>query len=161
MIESLKPIIKAQPFFLGFSEEMTELIVGCAENVRFTGGEYLIHEGEPANEFFLIREGRVALSLHGAQYGKLTVQTLDAGEMIGWSWLVPPYRARFDAVAIEDTRALRFDGECLRGKCEQDPATGYELLKRVSRTLAERLESARLQLMDVYGNPQGIRTSGD
>ena len=151
MIESLKPIIQAQPFFAGFSEAMTDLIVGCAENVRFRKGAYLMHEGQPENDFFLIREGRVVLSIHGAQYGKITVQTLDAGEMVGWSWLVPPYRARFDASALEDTRALRFDGQCLRSKCEQDPATGYELLKRVSTTLAQRLESSCLQLMDVYG----------
>jgi CRP-like cAMP-binding protein len=161
MIESLKPIIKAQPFFRGFSEPMTDLIVGCAANVRFAGDEYLIREGEPANEFFLIREGKVALSAHAPQYGNLRVQTLGAGEMVGWSWLVPPYRARFDAVAIEDTRTLRFDGACLRGKCEQDPAMGYELLKRVSRTLVERLESARLQLMDVYGKPRGDRATLD
>ncbi len=156
MIKTLKPTIQAQPFFTGFSEEMTDLIVGCAQNVRYRKDEHLIREGEPANEFFLIREGRVALSIHGAQYGKLVVETLDAGDMVGWSWLVPPYRARFDAVALGDTRVLRFDGQCLRGKCEQDPATGYELLKRVSRTLAERLESARVQLMDVYGRTHGV-----
>jgi CRP-like cAMP-binding protein len=151
MIESLKPIIQAQPFFAGFSEAMTDLLVGCAENVRYPKDAYLMHEGQPANDFFLIRAGKVEISIHGAQYGKLTVQTLESGEMVGWSWLVPPYRARFDAVSLEDTRALRFDGECLRGKCDQDPATGYELLKRVSSMLAQRLESSRIQLMDVYG----------
>jgi len=151
MIESLKPIIRAQPFFAGFSDTMTDVIVGCAENVRFSKDAYLMHEGQKANEFFFIREGRVGISFYGAQHGTIIVQTLDAGDLVGWSWLVPPYRARFDAVALEDTRALRFDGECLRRKCEQDPATGYELLKRVSTDLARRLESARLQLMDVYG----------
>jgi CRP-like cAMP-binding protein len=151
MIESLKPIIQSQPFFIGFSDAMTDLIVGCAQNVRFGKGDYLLHEGEPANEFFLIREGRVEISVHAAQCGKFTVQTLEPGEVVGWSWLVPPYRARFDAMALEDTRALRFDGQCLRNKCDQDPATGYELLKRVSSMLAQRLESSRIQLMDVYG----------
>jgi len=151
MIETLKPIIQAQPFFAGFSEAMTDLIVGCAENVKYAKGAHLMHEGQPANDFFLIRAGSVLISVHGAQYGKIHVQTLYAGEIVGWSWLVPPYRARFDAVALEDTRTLRFDGQCLRNKCEQDPAMGYELLKRVSATLAQRLESSRLQLMDVYG----------
>jgi len=151
MIESLKTIIQAQPFFAGFADPMMDLIAGCASNVKFPKGAYLMHEAGPANEFFLLREGRVEISVHGAQYGTVNVQTLDAGEMVGWSWLVPPYRSRFDAKAVEDTRALRFDGKCLRDKCEAEPATGYELLKRVSTTLAQRLESSRLQLMDVYG----------
>jgi CRP/FNR family cyclic AMP-dependent transcriptional regulator len=151
MIESLKTIIQAQPFFAGFSESTMDLIVGCASNVKFPKGAYLMHDAEAANEFFLIREGRVEISVHGAQYGTVKVQTLDAGEMVGWSWLVPPYRSRFDAMAVEDTRALRFDGKCLRDKCETDPSTGYELLKRVSTTLAQRLEGSRFQLMDVYG----------
>lgn len=151
MIETLKPIIRAHPFFQGFSEVTIDLMVGCAENVRVPTGEYLLREGEVANDFFLIREGRVQISVYGAQYGKFVVQTLDAGEVVGWSWLVPPYRSRFDAKAIDDVRLLRFDGQCLRTKCEQDPAMGFELLKRVSGVLAERLSSARLQLMDVYG----------
>ena len=155
MIESLKPVIQAQPFFRGFSAAMTELIVGCAKNVRFAKGDYLLREGQPANEFFLIRSGRIVISIHGAQHGTLTVQTIEPGEMIGWSWLVPPYRARFDATAAEETRALRFDGQCLRGKCDEDPRLGYELLKRVSTSLAERLESLRIQLMDLYGRKQG------
>ena len=155
MIESLKPVIQAQPFFQGFSAAMTDLIVGCAENVRFAKGDHLLREGQPANEFFLIRSGRVVISIHGVQYGTLIVQTIEPGEMLGWSWLVPPYRARFDAAAAEETRALRFDGQCLRGKCDEDPHLGYELLKRVSASLAERLESSRIQLMDLYGPKQG------
>ena len=151
MIESLKPIIQSQPFFAGVSETIIDVIVGCAENVKITKGAHLMHEGQPANVFFLIREGRVGISIHGAQFGAIPVETLEAGEMVGWSWLVPPYRARFDARAVEDTRALRFDGECLRGTCEEDHVTGYELLKRVSASLAQRLESSRLQLIDVYG----------
>jgi CRP-like cAMP-binding protein len=155
MIESLKPVIQSQPFFRGFSEEMLELIVGCAENVRFARGDYLMREGQQANEFFLIRSGRVMISVHGVQYGTLNVQTVEPGEMVGWSWLVPPYRARFDAAAAEETRALRFDGQCLREKCNKEPRLGYELLKRVSTSLADRLESARIQLMDLYGSKQG------
>ena len=155
MIESLKPVIQAQPFFHGFSAAMTERIVGCAENVRFVKDDYLLREGQPANEFFVIRSGRVMISIHGVQLGTLTVQTIEPGEMIGWSWLVPPYRARFDAIAVEETRALRFDGQCLRGKCDEDPHLGYEVLKRVSSMLAQRLEDSRIQLMDLYGRKQG------
>ncbi len=155
MIESLKPVIESQPFFAGFPGPMIDLIVGCARNARFERGAQLMRQGQPANEFFLIRGGRVRVSIHGGPHGPLTVQTVEPGEMIGWSWLVPPYRARFDAQAVEETRALVFDGACLRAKCEEDPRMGYQLLKRVSAVLAQRLEGARVQLLDVYGRNHG------
>ena len=151
MTESLATLIRAQPFLSGFADEHVELIAGCASNVRFAPGERLFREGQPANVFYLLRSGRVEISVHGAQRGRMAVQTLGGGEMVGWSWLVPPYRARFEATATEDTRALGFDGECLRGKCEEHPSMGFALLKKVSSVLAQRLEASRIQMMDVYG----------
>ncbi len=80
------------------------------------------------------------------------IETIEAGEVIGWSWLFPPYRWHFDARALAPVRATRFDGACLRGKCEADPALGYDLMSRFAQVLIERLQWTRLRLLDVYGD---------
>jgi len=126
------------------------LIVGCAANVRFEAGEYIFREGEDANQFYIIRHGKVALELFTPERGVLTIQTLGAGDVLGWSWLFPPYRWRFDARALELTRAIALDGTCLRNKCDEDHNLGYELVKRFAQIIIERLQATRLQLLDVY-----------
>ena len=131
--------------------------MGCATNVRFALGSFLFHTGEEANQFFLIREGAVALEATAPGKPLLVVQTLGAGEILGWSWLVPPYHWMFDARALEPTRAIALDGKCLRGKCEADHDLGYDLLKRTAHILWERLEAARLQLLDAYAPPGEAR----
>ena len=161
MIKSLQPIIEAHPFFRGIAPEHLELITGCARNLRYRPGEHLMREGAAADTFYLIREGRVLLQINGGARGLLTVQTAGPGEVVGWSWLVPPYECRFDAQAVETTRAIAFEGRCLRGKCEANPAMGYELLKRVSATLAQRLATTRAQLLDVYGSPRAAAGERD
>jgi CRP/FNR family transcriptional regulator, cyclic AMP receptor protein len=81
----------------------------------------------------------------------LTIQTLGVGEVLGWSWLFPPYRWLFDARTIELTRAIALDGKCLRAKCDEDHHLGYEMVKRFAQVIIERLQASRLQLLDVYG----------
>ena len=76
-------------------------------------------EGKEANTRYLIREGKVALEVVAPGHGSLTIETLGGGDMLGWSWLIPPYRSRFDARAVEMTRAIALDGKCLRAKCEE------------------------------------------
>lgn len=151
---TLEPIIRQQPFFAGFPEKHLKLIVSCARNVRFEEGETLFHEGDAADQFYLIREGLVAVDVMTPQKGFVTVQTVGEGDVVGWSWLVPPHRWHFDARVTRATRALAFDGKCLRTKCDQDHDLGYELLQRFTRIVVERLEGTRLQLLDIYGkNP--------
>lgn len=149
-MRTLEPIIAEHPFFADLEPRYTNLVVGCASNVRFRSGEYIFKEGGAANEFYLIRAGRVALEIFAPQHKPIMVETLREGDILGWSWLVPPYKRRFHAHALEDTRAIALDGKCLRGKCEQNHDLGYELLKRVAETLSERLEVTRFQLLDVY-----------
>jgi CRP-like cAMP-binding protein len=112
----------------------------------------LFREGEPANQFYLIREGNVALEVYAPGRGQVVLQTIGAGELIGWSWLIPPYKWCVDGRAIAFVHTIALDGKCLRGKCDENPRLGYELLKRVAGVFAERLLAARLQLLDVYGN---------
>jgi len=151
MIHTLEPIIREHPFFRGLEDRHLQLIVGCAKNISFEEGEVIFHEGDAADQFYLVREGLVAVELNIPHRGPTTVETIGAGDVLGWSWLFPPYRWHFDARAQQPTRALEFDGKCLRDKCEEDHDLGYEILKRFTHIVTERLEATRLQLLDVYG----------
>ena len=126
-------------------------LAGCARNCGFETGERIMREGEPADAFYVIRHGAVALETVVPQRGPVVLQTLHDGELLGWSWLVPPYRTAFDARSLGTTRAIAFDGACLRDKCEADPALGYALLKLLSGVFTERLQDTRLRLLDLYG----------
>jgi CRP/FNR family transcriptional regulator, cyclic AMP receptor protein len=126
-------------------------LAGCARNCVFEPGERIMREGQPADAFYVIRHGAVALETVVPQRGPVVVQTLHDGELLGWSWLVPPYRTAFDARSLRTTRAIAFDGACLRGKCDADPALGYDLLKLLSSVFVERLQDTRLRLLDLYG----------
>ncbi|MGO9512860.1 MAG: cyclic nucleotide-binding domain-containing protein [Steroidobacteraceae bacterium] len=150
-MEDLEHILTEQPFFAGFSAEHSRLVAGCARNHRFDAGEYLFHEGEAADEFFLIRHGQVALEMVAPGQAPIVFATLGEGEIVGASWLVPPYRWVFDARAMQLTRAIGIDAACLRGKCETDHHLGYEMMKRFTPILVQRLHATRLQILDVYG----------
>ena len=149
-METLERFVAGHPFFASLDPQYTKLLVGCASNVRFESGAYIFTEGEEANEFFLIRHGRVAREVFAPHRKPAVVETLGEGDILGWSWLLPPYHWRFDARAVEQTRAIALDGRCLRRKCEENHDLGYELLKRFAKIIERRLEAARLQLLDVY-----------
>jgi CRP-like cAMP-binding protein len=151
-METLEPILAEHPFIKGLEPRHVQLIVGCASNMRFEAGQFILREGEEANQFYIIRKGRVALEVFSPEQGPIIIDTLGDGEVLGWSWLIPPYHWRFDARAVELTRAIALDGKCLRNKCEEDHDLAYELLKRFAHLMEERLEATRLQLMDIYGS---------
>ena len=149
--EDLRTILRQHPFLVGLSDEHMATLVGCASNVKFPEGEHLIQEGHVANTFYLIRAGRIALHIDMPGRGDLRIQTVGPGEILGWSWLISPYRWHFSGMAVTETRAIALDGECLRNKCEKDPHFGYEMLKRLAQVMERRLDATRLQLLDVYG----------
>jgi CRP/FNR family transcriptional regulator, cyclic AMP receptor protein len=149
-METLEPILRDHPFFEGLEPSYLSLIVGCAANVVFRGEEVIFRDGEEANLFYVIRHGKVALELASPGRGPLTVQTIGEGDILGWSWLIPPYHWHYTARAVEDTRAITLDGKCLREKCEEDHHLGYELLKRFANSMEQRLRATQLQLLDVY-----------
>lgn len=150
MIETLEPILKEHPFFQELKPEHFKLVLGCASNVRFRPGTIVLKEGEPADKFYLIRDGKLAIDIVATQTRMLTIQTIHEGDILGWSWLIPPYRNRFSCRAVEDTRAIALDGKCLREKCDKDHDLGYELLMRLAKVFTERLEQTRLQLLNFY-----------
>ena len=151
-MRTLESVLAGHPFFSGMDPRYLELAVGCAANVRFNAGELIFRQGHEAEHFYLIRAGKVALEIPALGRGSLTIQTLGAGQVLGWSWLVPPYNWRFDGRAAEVTRAIVFDGKCLREKCEADHELGYELQKRVIAILGEHLDATRFRLLDGYSD---------
>ncbi|MBZ5660254.1 MAG: cyclic nucleotide-binding domain-containing protein [Acidobacteriia bacterium] len=149
-METLERILAEHPFSRDLQKPYAELLVGCAANVRFEAGEFLFREGDEANQFYLIRQGIVSVEIFAGPSGQTTITTMGEGEVLGWSWLFPPYRWKFDARAVELTRAIALDGKCLRAKCEADHDLGYELLKRFALMVEQRLDATRLQLLNVY-----------
>src|SRR5262245_16265714 len=151
-MRTIETLMEDVPLFQDLAPEALELVAGCASNTRFAEGDVLFREGDEANVFYVIRHGRVALETFVPARGPVTIETIDPGEVVGWSWLFAPYRWHFDARALGLVRATVFDAACLRGKCEADPALGYDLMSRFAQVVIERLQWTRLRLLDVYGD---------
>ncbi|MCG8604327.1 cyclic nucleotide-binding domain-containing protein [bacterium] len=153
-MESLEKILAEHPFMDGLDRIHLQLITGCASNARFEADEFIFKEGQEANQFYIIRHGQVALQIFDPNRGPLTIQTIGEGEILGWSWLIPPYHWHFDAHAVSLTRAIALDGKCLRTKCEDDHDLGFELLKRFAHIMEQRLKATQLQLLDLYNGSE-------
>jgi CRP-like cAMP-binding protein len=153
MVErDIEALLAEHPFFKDMAAAYRALIAACGRNVHFDAGQFICRAGDPANQFFAIRQGCVSIEIHAPERGPQILQTLEAEDIVGWSWLIPPYRWTFDVRAIKPVRAISFDAECLRAKCERDPAMGYDFVKRFAQVFIERLTAARLQLLDLYGS---------
>ena len=151
-IHTLEPILKTNPFFKDMEEPLIEQLVGCATNLRFDEGQYLFREGEPADRFFIIRQGTVSLKLATPQKEEILIERLREGELLGWSWYFSPNFWKFDAYAETLTRVISMDGECIRAKCDEIPKLGYELMKRFAHVVVERLQYTRMQLIESRKN---------
>jgi CRP-like cAMP-binding protein len=149
-VEDLSRALRAQKFFDELSADQVGTLVGCARNARFHPGEYLLREGDPASVFYLVREGRVALEVQIPGRPPLQVESVVPGDVVGTSWMFPPARVHVDVRAQDSVLALAFDGACLRGKMEADPALGYAIAKRLLALTVQRLDRVRLQRLDVY-----------
>ncbi len=147
-------LLASHRFFDGLATDTLELLAGCATNEHVAPDGLLFRAGEPANRFYVLRRGVVALDLSAPGTAHTVLDTLDAGDVVGWSWLVPPHRWFCDARAVEPTDLVAFDATCLRGKCEADPELGYELMRRIAVVMYERLQAARVRLLDLYGAPR-------
>jgi CRP-like cAMP-binding protein len=142
------------PFFGDLAPEHLATIAGCASNEVYPAGTFLCREGQAADRFYVLRFGRVAVEIATPVGGPVVVETVEPGEVLGWSWLFPPYKWHFDARATTLVRALALDGACLRKKCDEDPHLGYALMGRFAQLAVRRLEATQLQLLDLYvGKP--------
>ena len=154
-VEGLDRLMQEHPFFEGLGREALELLAGCAANARFPAGEVFVREGGPADKFYLIRHGTVAQEIRVPGRDPLIVETLGEGDILGWSWIVPPYRWTFDARALDLVRTISMDAKCLRAKCEDDHSLGYDLYQRIVPVMSRRLKAVRLRLVDMYAPSPG------
>ena len=150
-MKTIEALLGEVPLFRGLEPTGARTLAGCASNVQFDVGTVLFREGDPADVFYALRHGTVALELFVPARGAVTIETLEAGEVLGWSWLFPPFRWHFDAKALTAIRATAFDGACLRGSA-RGSELGYDLMSRFAQVLMERLQWTRLRLLDVYGH---------
>jgi CRP/FNR family transcriptional regulator, cyclic AMP receptor protein len=150
-MRTVEQLLDQVPALQALAPEHRQALAGCATNCVFQPGARIMREGDPADAFYVIRDGAVAIETEVPGRGAVVMQTLHDGELLGWSWLVPPYRTAFDARALGTTHAVALDGACLRDKCGADPALGYDLMKLISTVFVERLQDTRLRLLDLYG----------
>ncbi len=150
-MRSIPELLAEHPFFAGMDSVVLGLLAGCATNAHYQPDQYLFRVGDSADYFYVLRRGRVRLELSGPGRGSLTLQTFQRGDVLGWSWLVPPYRWEVDAKAAEPTDVIAIGGSCLRDKCDADTAMGYELLKRGTAVMNGRMFDALVRLLDLYG----------
>jgi CRP-like cAMP-binding protein len=144
--EDLEQAVASHPFVRGMCSAHLSILSSCAMFTEFKAGQVVFREGEIANRFYLIQRGRVSLETHGNGSGSVTVHTIGAGDVLGWSWLFAPYYWHFSACALERTEAIFFYGTRLREHCEQDRQFGYQLMRRVSAVLIERLQTTLKQV---------------
>jgi CRP/FNR family cyclic AMP-dependent transcriptional regulator len=150
-METIEPILAAQPFCRGLNPQHLKELAACASRVNFKAGEFLCRTGEEARQFFLILQGRVTVEIFSARRGPMTLQTMGEGDVLGWLWFEDkPYHWHLDARVDALTRVISLEVDCLRQKCEADHDLGYELLKRYAHSLAVRFRVSALQLTDMF-----------
>ncbi|SRR6056297_2046220 len=159
-MKSIVELLAAHGFFHGLEPAQVRLIAGCGQLRHYGTDAWLAREGTAADDFFVIRRGRVAIETHIPGRAAVTLQTLQENEIAGWAWLFPPYRWMFDIRAVAETSVIVLDGKCLRGKCEADHELGYRLMQRFSSIMISRLQAARMQVLDVYGRGSTVQ-AGD
>lgn len=145
--------LKAHPFVRGLRDDYVELLAGCTENRNYNSGDYLLRYQKPAEEFLLLREGKVLLLNNVPGKDITPLESISAPNVIGWSWLLPPYRWHFDVKAQSPVSCLVVHAMCLTGKMETDKEFGYEMYKRFFEVVVDRLQASRLQVLDVYAKP--------
>ena len=149
-IRTVEALLGETSLLAGLAPEHLATLSGCTSVVRFEVGEEIFREGGPADTFYVLRSGSVALETYVPGRGPERLLTLHDQDVLGWSWLFPPYRWHLDARALQKVRALAVDGACLRGKIDADHDLGYELMRRFAGVVVNRLQATRFQLLDVY-----------
>lgn len=144
--------LAAHPFLVGMTGEHVDLLAAEATIERWPAQTQLFFEHRPADRFFLLVEGLVSIEMLVPGRGTVVLETVQAGEALGWSWLFPPYTWHFGACTVEPTQAVVLDAARVRALGEREPAFGYQLMCRVAGVVIHRLQAARLRLMDVYGH---------
>ena len=149
MTDSILSAVQHHPFVLGLTPEHCATLASLARRASFAANDLIFREGDDRHEFFLLLSGRVALEMM-AQGKALRVHTLEAGDELGWSAVLMGRGKHFQARALEPVEALAFDGYALLDKCRSDTGFGYKIMHRLLGVVSERLQTARLQVLDIY-----------
>ena len=152
-MQSIEEYLSAHAFFSGLDDSFMKFLTSSVKAVQIKEGHVLFQQGKPANKFFLVRNGKISVQVPALMGPTLELQTLGEDQILGWSWLIPPYRWNFHARALEDSEVLEFDGSAILARCEEDPKFGYELFKRFAALMSERLDAARQKMMDQWDPP--------
>ena len=147
--------LSTHAFFSGMDESFLEFLTDCATELALKKGDVLFRQGKLADKFYLLREGQISIQVPALVGPSLEIQHLGNDQLLGWSWLIPPYRWNFLARAETDCKLLEFDGLPILARYEGDPQFGYELFKRFAALMSERLDAARQRMMDQW-NPPGF-----
>ena len=153
MIEITAEALAAHPFLHGMTHDHLAVLADAASDVTFPARHRLFEDGGNATRFWLIQSGYVALDLLVPGQGRMKIETIGMGELLGWSWLFPPYRWAFGAVAASPVEAFEFDGRAVRARCADDPELGYELTRRLAHVVARRLQATRVRLISASSQP--------
>ncbi len=148
-VKAVASVIAEHPFVRGLQPQHLRLLVDSAMRMHYKAGELIFREGDPANRFYLIEQGRVSLESPRKEQAPIAVQIIGPGDVLGWSWLFPPYYWHFNARALEPTTAIFFYGTRLREQCEQDHSFGFAMLQRITKIVIQRLQAARKQLISI------------
>jgi CRP-like cAMP-binding protein len=151
-MESLEQTLARHPFFTGLEKRFLPKLARLASHKRFEPEQMIFHEGQPAKELYLICRGKIGIETALLGMGNLVVESLGAGEVVGWSWMLPPYEYHYSARALEPTEVIALDGKALHGQCESDHDLGYEMMKRFALVIVRRLAATRAQLLH-YPDP--------
>lgn len=155
MVDDIETTLAEHEFFAGMKAQDLKFLASCAKHRQLRGNQVLFGYGAPADEFFVLLTGGVTLEVAAIEGPALVLQTLGPGAVLGWSWLIPPYRWSFQARADAETEVLEFNGKVILARCESDPEFGYDVLKRFSSLMSERLSYARSRMMEAW-NPPGF-----
>ena len=147
MTEVKAAALATHPFLHGMSRDQLAILAESGSEVTFPARHRLFEDGGHAARFWLIRSGCVALDLNVPGQGRVRIETIGLCELLGWSWLVPPFTWAFGAVTISPVEAFEFDGRAVRASCTADPAFGYELTRRFTGIIANRLQATRIRLI--------------
>lgn len=148
--------MKRHPFLRGLNHTQMTLLADCALPSQFKAGEIIFREGDPADRFLLVEKGKVVLE-SGAGYGEpVIIEAIGPGDLLGWSWMMPPYRWHFSARAVEPTEAIYFAGTILREYCQRDHSLGFELHKRMSAVMMKRLQAARKKMLSIHAHGEKL-----
>lgn len=143
-------LLTSHAFFKGLPGNVIDALARRATEQKVDAQHLIFGQDDPANHFYLILEGEAAIEIPALAGAPLEIQRLGANAVLGWSWAIPPYRWSFNARALTPARLLSFDGQALLAECEQDPRLGYELVKRFASLMSERLDAARIRIIEEY-----------